>query len=382
MTPKPFRIAIADAEIADLRRRLGRARFPGEAAGGGWQLGTDLAYLQKLIGHWHESYDWRRHEARLNRLPHYKATIDGQEIHFIHQPGSGPAPRPLLLTHGWPSSFLEFIDVIEPLAHPERNGGAAGDAFDVVVASLPGFGFSAAPPKPIDPRRIAGLWHKLMTEVLGYRHYLAQAGDWGSLVTSWLGLDYPGDLIGMHLTMLPLKPWRGKGAPPLSAEETAFVDGMRQWWVEQIGYQSIQSTKPQTLAFGLSDSPVGLAGWLVEKFRTLADTQGSLERRFSKDQLCTMLSLYWFTNCINSANWMYWAGREAKSANLGPGQRVRVPTAYADYRVDQTPRTPRAWGERMYDIVRWQVMAQGGHFAAQEEPEAFVADLRAFSRQL
>lgn len=382
MTPKPYRIRIPDADIADLKRRLGRVRWPNEPAEGGWRFGSNLAYMQKLIGHWHDSYDWREHEARLNAFPHHTVEIDGQLIHYIHEPGSGAVPRPLLLTHGWPSSFMEFLDVIEPLAHPERIGGDTAEAFDVVVASLPGFGFSGAPQKPMSARTIAGLWHKLMTQVLGYRHFVAQGGDWGSLVTSCLALDHPGVLDGIHLTMLPLKPWRGGGAPPLTEAEKTYVAGMRSWWQEQLGYQRLQSTKPQTLAFALADSPAGLAGWLVEKFRTLADTRGNLERRFSKDQLCTMLSLYWFTGCINPANWMYWAAREEATARLGPGQRVVVPTGYADYAVDTAPRPPRSWGMRMYDIVHWAEMRAGGHFAALEEPEAFVADLRSFVRRL
>jgi len=382
MLAKPYRIHVSDAALGDLRRRLARARWPNEPAEGGWRFGSELAYMQKLIAHWREVYDWRAHEARLNAFPHHTVEIDGLRIHYIHEPGSGAVPRPLLLTHGWPSSFIEFLDVVQPLAHPERFGGDTADAFDVVVASLPGYGFSAAPPRPIGARAIAGLWHKLMTRVLGYRHFIAHGGDWGSLVTSCLALDHPGVLDGIHLTMLPLRPWRGAGAPPLSEDERAYVAGMRAWWQEQRGYQLVQATKPQTLAFALTDSPVGLAGWLVEKFRTLADTRGSLERRFSKDQLCTMLSLYWFTGCINPANWMYWAAREEATAQLGPGRKVAVPTGYADYPVDSAPRPPRSWGMRMYDIVHWSVMPAGGHFAAMEEPEAFVADLRSFVRRL
>jgi len=382
MTPKPYRISIPDAAIADLKARLGRARWPSEPAEGGWRFGSNLGYMQKLVQHWRETFDWREQEARLNAFPHQTVEIDGQVIHFIHEPGSGAVPRPLLLTHGWPSSFLEFLEVIEPLAHPERFGGDTAEAFDVVVASLPGYGFSSAPPAPMDAHAIAGLWHQLMTRVLGYRHFVAQGGDWGALVTSCLALDHPGVLDGIHLTMLPLKPWRGAAAKPLSEAERNFITGMRAWWQEQIGYQRMQSTKPQTLAFALTDSPVGLAGWLVEKFRTLADTKGSLERRFSKDQLCTMLSLYWFTGCVGPASWMYWAARENATARLGPGQRVAVPTGYADFAVDAAPRPPRSWGMRMYNIVHWSEMPSGGHFAALEEPEAFVADLRAFVRRL
>lgn len=380
--PEPFRIEVPDAAIADLRRRLSAVRWPDQVAGGGWRFGTERGYLRKLVDYWRENFDWREQEQRLNRFPHYRVEIAGQPIHFIHQPGSGAAPRPLLLTHGWPSSFIEFLDVIEPLAHPERFGGSEADAFDVVVVSLPGFGYSAAPPEPMSPRAIAGLWRTLMTRVLGYRHFVAHGGDWGSLVTSWLGLDHPEVLAGIHLTMLPLRPWVRPPAPALSAEETDFIRAMRLWWRDEVGFQAIQATKPQTLAYGLTDSPVGLAGWLVEKFRSLGDTGGNIERRFSKRQLCTLLSLYWFTGCINSANWLYWSARQQNVTHLAPGQRVMVPTGYADFPINGAPRVPRSWGERAYDIVQWREMPAGGHFAALEEPEALVGELRHFNRLL
>jgi pimeloyl-ACP methyl ester carboxylesterase len=289
--------------------------------------------------------------------------------------GSGAKRLPLILTHGWPSTFREFLDVVEPLA---------ADGFDVVVPSLVGYGFSSKPARPIGPAAMAELWHRLMHDVLGYERYAAQAGDWGSFVTSRLALQHPESVIAIHLTMLPLRPHlKHPSQPPVTAEEAEWIGKMKAWWRQEEGYRSIQSTKPMALAFGLMDSPVGLAGWLADKYWRLGDTNKhhpyeGMEARFPMHVMCTQLSIYWFSGTINSANMLYKAGPAEGSALLKPGERVTVPTAYSDYPMDVLPPTPESWGRRGYNIVRWREMKAGGHFAAMEEPKLFAEDVCAF----
>jgi pimeloyl-ACP methyl ester carboxylesterase len=385
--PKPFRVQVSDADLADLKARIARVRWPHEPQPNeDWAYGTPRAYLERLIPHWRDQFDWRAAEARINRFPQYTADfdLDGEthRIHFIWKKGSTSAPRPLILTHGWPSSFVEFLDVIEPLAHPERFGGRAEDAFDVVVPSLIGFGFSSQPKRPIGPAKIATLWHRLMTETLGFTTYFAQACDWGSYVTSRLALQHPDDLRAIHLTMLPLRPFlKHPSQPPLTEPEKVWIGQMKDWWAREDGYRAIQSTRPMALAYGVTDSPVGLAGWLADKINRLADTKkghpyAGIEARFPHEVMCTMLSVYWFSGSINSANTIYKAAPAEGSGLLKPGERVTVPTAYTDYPIDSLPPTPESWGHRGYNIVRWRQMDRGGHFAAQEEPELFVKDVR------
>lgn len=394
----PFTVHISEEEVEDLRRRLQRTRFPNEPAGNRhWEYGTSLPYMEKLVAYWRDDFDWRAAEEKLNRFPQFRASFTDDEgedhtIHFIYERGTktenGPDPIPLIMTHGWPSTFREFIDVVEPLAHPERFG-REGPAFDVIVPSLVGYGFSSLPRKPIGPAAIAELWHRLMTECLGYDGYAAQAGDWGSFVTSRLALQHPDAVRAIHLTMLPLRPaLKDENQKPVSDEESKWIREMQAWWRQEEGYRSIQSTKPMALAFGLADSPAGLAGWLADKYYRLGDTDKTdtidgMERRFPYDDILTQFSIYWFTGTINSANTLYKAGPAEGSNQLKPGERVTVPVAYSEYPIDTLPDTPRSWAERSYDIVRWRIMEKGGHFAAMEEPEYFADDVRdAFAEML
>ncbi len=390
----PFTLHVPEEELQDLKRRLGRTRFPNEPLGNAhWEYGTSLPYMERLVEYWRDDFDWRKAEAALNRFPQFLATLtdangEDHEIHFLYERGSGEAAVPLILTHGWPSTYREFLDVVDPLAHPEKYG-RPGPSFDVVVPSLIGYGFSSKPRIPIGPAAIADLWHRLMTEVLGYERYAAQAGDWGSFVTSRLALQHAESLLGIHLTMLPLRPHlKHASQPPVSAEEAAWIKEMQGWWRQEEGYRSIQSTKPMALAFGLMDSPAGLAGWLADKYYRLGDTDKSdtmegMIARFPFDTILTQFSIYWFSGTINSANTLYKAGPAEGSASLKPGERVGVPTAYSEYPIDVLPLTPRSWAERSYDIVRWRIMEKGGHFAAMEEPELFADDVReAFAEML
>jgi len=380
MTPTPFRIEVPEATLADLRERLGRTRFPDQAPGAPWAFGADLAYVKELCAYWRDHYDWRKHEAMLNAFPQFTAPVANIGLHFIHAEGRGPAPLPLLLSHGWPGSVWEFHTIIPMLTDPARFGGDPRDAFTVVAPSLPGYGFSFAPGQPrFGITEIADAFATLMTDVLGYRRFAAQGGDWGGFITSRLGLAYADRLAGIHVNLLSLRRDLPRPANPTS-EERAYIDDLGTWLREETGYQWIQGTKPQTLAYGLTDSPAGLAAWIVEKFRTWSDCGGDVERRFSKDELLTNITLYWVTGAINSSFWPYYARYHAPWP-IGDGQRVEVPTAYAAF-PKEIVRPPRAWAERVYNIRRWTVMPSGGHFAALEEPRALVDDVRAFFRDL
>jgi pimeloyl-ACP methyl ester carboxylesterase len=382
MQIEPFRIAVPDAVLTDLRERLARTRFPDEIPGSGWTYGTNLAYLRELVAYWKDRFDWRAAEKRLNALPQFRARVGDLGIHFIHQRGTGPAPLPLVITHGWPGSVAEFAEIIGPLTDPARHGGDAADAFHVVAPSMPGYGFSDHPTQPgMDPERIAALWAELM-EGLGYARFGAQGGDWGSMVTTYLGARHADRVLGIHLNMVIAFPedQKNPNLDGVQSEELAGLMQAQQFQNEETGYQRIQGTKPQTLAYALNDSPAGLAAWIVEKFRTWSDCGGDVEKRFTKDQLLTNVMLYWIPETANSSCRLYY---EAVHAEKFPpmGLRVDVPTGCAIF-PGELYKPPRVWAERMFNVQRWTRMPAGGHFAAMEEPRALVDDIRAFFRPL
>ena len=381
MTLEPFKINVPNHVLDDLRARLDRARWPDEVPESGWRYGTDLAYMKELCAYWRDRYDWRAHEARLNALRQFTAPVGGGiTVHFIHVRGVGPNPLPLLLSHGWPGSIWEFHKLIPLLTDPGSHGADPADAFTVVAPSLPGYTFSFTPnQRRLSIAETADLFLRLMTDTLGYKRFGAQGGDWGAFITSRLALAYSSRVAGIHVTLLGLRRDLGAPAEPTD-EEKRYLDELRHWEREETGYQWIQGTKPQTLAYGLTDSPVGLAAWIVEKFRTWSDCGGDVERRFSKDTLLTNVMLYWLTGAINSSFWLYFARRHSPWP-LPDNQRIEVPTAYASF-PREILHPPRAWAERMYNIKRWTLMPAGGHFAALEEPEALAADIRAFFRDL
>jgi microsomal epoxide hydrolase len=380
MTIKPFQIRVGDDVLADLRTRLERVRWPDEVPDSGWRYGTSLAYMTELCTYWRDRYDWRAHEAQLNALPQFTAAVGDLPVHFIHAQGNGPKPMPLLLSHGWPGSVWEFHELIPMLTDPGRHGGDPNDAFTVVAPSLPGYGFSFSPNQPrFGVAEIADVFAQLMMDVLGYGRFAAQGGDWGAFITARLGLIHPNNLAGIHVTLLGIR--RDLAAPAEPTEdEKRYLEELRLWEREETGYQWIQGTKPQTLAYGLTDSPVGLAAWIVEKFRTWSDCGGDVERRFTKDVLLTNVMLYWITGAINTSFWPYYARRHSPWP-IPDNQRIEVPTAYARF-PREILHPPRAWAERMYNIRRWTEMPAGGHFAALEEPQALAADIRAFFRDL
>jgi pimeloyl-ACP methyl ester carboxylesterase len=377
--PVPFTLHVPDAAIADLRERLARTRLP-DQAGEPWAYGSDVAYMQELVRYWHDEFDWRAAEATLNALPHYKLPLHGIEVHFLHVPGTGPDPCPLLLSHGWPGSVLEFLAIIPHLTDPARFGGDPADSFTVVAPSLPGYGLSFAPGQQrFGVEAIADCFADLMT-ALGYQRFAAQGGDWGAFVTSRLGYAHARRLIGIHLNLMPIPRDPAALADP-TPEEARYLEELRIFLKEETGYQWIQGTRPQTLAFALTDSPVGLAAWIVEKFRAWSDCGGDLESVFSKDQLLANIGLYWFTGAIGSSFWPYYA-RLHGPWHVPPGETVDVPTGFAAF-PREILRPPRSMAERVYtDLRRWTVMRRGGHFAAMEQPEALADDIRAFFRPL
>jgi len=376
---EPFRIAISDDVLADLRSRLERTRLPDEIPGSGWDYGTNLAYLRELIEYWRARYDWRTHERALNRFAHFRATAGGEELHFIHEPGRGPNPKPLLLLHGWPGSVYEFMELIPRLTDPAAHGGDARDAFTVVAPSLPGYGFSARPrTRAMNIQAMADIVFKLM-QVLGYERFGAQGGDWGAAITSRLGEIYRDRLYGIHINIVAVGAAEGRRPDELNEAEKVFLGDLERFRRDETGYQWIQGTKPQTLAYALNDSPAGLAAWIVEKFRTWSDCQGDVERRFSKDQLLTNAMIYWLSETINSSMRLYYEARH-HPWRLAPNTRIETPTAVANFPAELM-RPPRSWAERAYNVVRWTVMPSGGHFAAMEEPALLADDIRAFFRE-
>jgi len=379
MKLKRFEIRVSQEVLDDLNHRLMRTRWPNEPANAGWRYGTNLSYMRKLVAYWLDGYDWRAAEKRLNRFPQYVAEVSGYHIHFLYEPGSGDNPLPLVITHGWPGSFVEFLDIIEPLAHPERFGGDVADAFDVVVPSMPGYGWSSPPAVPITTRHIATLWNELMTEVLGYEKFVAQGGDWGSLVASWLGFDFPNVVKAIHINMMGLRPFTGKGSTPLSHEEEAWLALARDQLSREDGYQHIQGTKPQTLAYGLTDSPVGLAAWIIEKFHGWTNPQAD-EPPFTMDQLLTNVMIYWITESANTASWLYSAARREGARGLGKGEHIGTPTGFISFPNDLFPPPPLSWVKRTYNCVHSTEMGSGGHFAALERGEDLIADMRTFFR--
>lgn len=380
MTIQPFRINIVQSTLDDLRERLAHTRWPDEVQEAGWEYGTNLDYLKGLVAYWQHQFDWRAQEATLNHFAHFRAQIDGLGIHFIHEHGRGPNPLPIIITHGWPGSFFEMVKIIPLLTDPGSHGGDPSDSFDVIVPSLPGFGFSDRPTiGGMTLSKTAELWARLMKEELGYSRFAAAGGDVGSGVTQHLALAHPELLVGIHLTFL--------GSSSSSAEHLNLTEAERHYlsagqrWMQQEGaYEHLQSTKPQTLAYGLNDSPTGLAAWITEKFRSWSDCDGEIERRFSKDELLTNIMIYWVTQTLNSSIRTYYENAYAISS-LSAGQYIDVPTGFALFPKEiEVP--PREWAERTLRIEHWTQMPRGGHFAALEEPELLVEDVRAFFRSL
>jgi len=379
---RPFAIRADARALEDLSDRLTRTRWPDEVSDARWDYGANLAYLRELVEYWATRFDWPTQERLLNALPQFIAEIDGLDVHFVYVRGAGPDPLPLVITHGWPSSFFEMYKIVGPLADPARHGGNAADAFDVVVPSLPGFGFSGRPARR-GPSHTDSLWRKLMTEVLGYRFFGAHGGDVGARVTSALGRFHGDVVVGIHIGSVDLEwPEPAPADADLSEAEREYLARTRRWDRNEGAYSEIQATRPQTLAYGLNDSPAGLAAWIVEKFRAWSDCGGNVESRFTKDELLTNIMIYWLTQTIGSSMRRYFEARHDPAPNpLRPGERIGTPTGVAMFPGETELVVPREWAERCYNLKRWTAMPRGGHFPALEEPELLVDDLRAFFRE-
>jgi epoxide hydrolase len=371
----PFRIDIPDADLDDLRQRLRQARWPDPETVDDWSQGIPLAYVRELCEYWLERYDWRASEARLNRFPQFRTEIDGVGIHFVHARSPEEGALPLVITHGWPGSIVEFHKVIEPLADPVAFGGDAADAFHVVCPSLPGYGFSGKPDRPgWDTARIAAAWGRLMTR-LGYPRYAAQGGDWGAQVTTALGMNHPEHLAGIHLNMPIAFP--ESGATDLTEREQAALATMRHYDTWDSGYFKEQSTRPQTVGYGLADSPAGLCAWIVEKFWAWTDCDGDPANVLTRDEMLDNVMLYWLPAAGASSARLYWENNG--KAFLGP---VTVPVGCSIF-PKEIFRPSRRWADRQLTNVHyWNELDKGGHFAAFEQPEAFVSEVRACFRPL
>ena len=382
MPVQPFKIDVSDSVLEDLKARLERTRWPDELPGTNWDYGSNLDYVKELVEYWRTKFDWRAQEKLINSFSHFKTKIDGLAIHFIHEKGKGPDPMPIVLTHGWPGTFFEMHKIIPLLSDPAGHGGDPADAFDVVAPSMPGYGFSDHPTEPgLDVLGVGDMWAKLMSENLGYQRFGAQGGDWGASVTAKLGFSHADKVIGIHSTMvIRPAPYMGPGSRELSEEEKGMLQRGRDWMADEGGYFHIQSTKPQTLSYGLNDSPAGLAAWIVEKYRAWSDCGGDVEKRFTKDELLTTITIYWVTQSIGSSTKLYYETLR-KPWRLEKDEKIQVPCGIALFPAEiNVP--PREWAERSYNVQRWTVMPSGGHFAALEEPVRLAEDIRAFFRPL
>jgi microsomal epoxide hydrolase len=378
---RPFQLSVPESVLKDLRQRLLSTRLPDEPPLDPWSTGTSVAYVKHLLDYWRDGFDWRVQEAKLNAFRQFTVPLAGIDVHFIYEQGKGPRPMPLLLSHGWPGSVMEFYKLLPRLTDPARFGGDPADAFTVIAPSLPGYVFSFKPgQKRFSVEEIAEVFAKLMTEVLGYQRFGAQGGDWGAFIASRLGFAFPERMIGIHLNLLAVRRDPKMVANP-TPEEKVFLDQLNFFLKEETGYQWIQGTKPTTLALALTDSPAGLAAWLVEKFRTWTDCDGNPETALTRDEMLVAIMLYWVTGAIGSSFWPYYA-RMHGPWPIPEGSTVDVPAGYVEF-PKEILRPPRSVAERMYtDIRRWTVMPKGGHFAALEQPEALSAEIRAFFRSL
>lgn len=375
---QPFTVHIPQSVLDDLSDRLARTRWPDEVTGAGWDYGSNLAYMRGLIDYWHNKFDWRAQEKAINQFAHFRTDIDGIGIHFIHERGKGENPMPIMLLHGWPSSFWQMLKIIPLLTDPASHGGEASDSFDVIVPDLPGYGFSDRPrEKGMSVFRIGDLFARMMKDELGYGRFAVRATDLGTGVAQQLGLFHSNSIIGLHLS--GANP-RASVSPPqdLSEAEKRFVADIQDFWAREGAYAMMHATKPQTLAYGLNDSPAGLAAWIIEKFRAWSDCDGDVEKRFTKDELLTNLTIYWATETINSSCRLYY---ETTHIWQDPGKRIELSTAMAIFPKDFIPQ-PREWTERQYNVQRWTPMLRGGHFPEWEEPEMLADDIRSFFRPL
>ena len=375
-----FEINFSDVEIQNVKTKVASFPWHEMPKDGGWSFGTNIDYMKNLADYWTKEYDWKSQEVRLNQFPNYKTKVDDLDIHFIIKKSSSPKAIPLILIHGWPGSIVEFLEIIDPLCEPEKYGNDNEVCFDIIAPSIPGFAFSGKPENPIGPRRIASIFNKLMTEKLGYKKYVAQGGDWGSAISTWLGFDHSKNCKGIHINMLPARHIDG----PKTEEEKSWDRQFSKDYVSQSGYFAIQSTKPQTLSYAMMDSPVGVAAWIIEKFYHWSDLEDrSLELTYQKDDLLTNIMIYILTKSFNTSSWIYY-GRAKEGGRIlsQDGRRVEVPTGCAVYPKEFLTWPPKSYVERLFNIVHWSEMNRGGHFAALEQPSSLINDIQDFCKKI
>ena len=377
---RPFKINISNKIIENINKKVSEYPWHEMPDDGGWAYGTNIEYMKEISKYWVDKFDWKSVEGKINKFQNFKSNIEGIDIHFIQEKGSGSNPKPLLLSHGWPGSIIEFLHIIDQLAHPEKFGGKEEDAFDVVVPSLPGFGFSGRPSKPIGPRKMASIFNSLMTEVLGYKKYIAQGGDFGGAIATWLGYDFPKTCEAIHINILIVRHPDG----PQTKEEKKWEESFESNQLMENGYRIQQATKPQTLSYAMMDSPVGVAAWIIEKMCGWSDIKNNdIESVYSKDTLLSNIMVYLVTKTFNTASWIYY-GRREEGGRFFPkeGLPLKIPTAVALFPKEYLEWAPRSYVERIYNVQRWTKMPKGGHFAALEQPDLLVDDIRAFARTL
>ena len=377
---KPFKLEISDKILQNIYSKVKNFPWHEMPDDGGWDYGTNLDYMKEFCAYWVTKFDWKKTEERINKFKNFKSNINGIDIHFIHEKGSGSNPKPLLLSHGWPGSIIEFLNIIDQLAHPEKYGGKEEDAFDVIVPSLPGYGFSGRPPRPIGPRKIATTFNSLMTKVLGYKKYIVQGGDFGGTIATWLAYDFPKNLFGIHVNIFIIRHPDG----PQNEEEKEWQERFKKEQRIEDGYRTQQATKPQTLSYAMMDSPVGVAAWIIEKMRGWSDLKnGNIESVYSKDILLSNIMVYLVTKTFNTASWIYYGRREEGGRSLPKDHLpLKVPTAVALFPKEYLEWAPRSYVERIYNIKKWTEMPKGGHFAALEQPDLLIKDIKDFSKIL
>ena len=377
---KPFKVNISETIIQDIYKKVKQYPWNEIQNLEGWKHGTNFKYLKEISNYWVNDFNWRKHEEKRNKFSNFLTKVDKIDIHFIQEKGSGSNPIPLIIMHGWPGSFAEFLNIIEKLAHPEKFGGNKEDSFDVIVPSLPGFGFSGKPTKPIGPRKIADIFNKLMIKNLGYKSYIAQGGDWGATISNWMGYDYPKTCTAIHINCLTMRHPEG----PKSQEEKDWQKKFDRDQIMQDGYRSQQATKPQTLSYAMIDSPVGIAAWIIEKFYFWSDLKNNnIETVYSKDTLVANIMIYLVTKTFNTASWIYY-GRREEGGRFFPKDfhKIKIPTAVAIFPAEMSEWPPRTYVDRIFNLKRWTKMDKGGHFAAMEQPDLLVDDIVKFARTL
>lgn len=380
MKIQPFEINYPADKIEEIKTKVVNYRWHEMPTDGGWSFGTNIDYMKDLSKYWLNSFDWKTQEKRLNNFPNFKTKVDDIDIHFISKKSSSQNAIPLILIHGWPGSILEFLKIIDPLCEPEKFGKKDQISFDVIAPSIPGFGFSGPPSNPIGPRKVAEIFNKLMTENLGYKKYVAQGGDWGSAISTWLGFDHAETCQAIHINMLPVRHFEG----PITDEEKKWESDFNKEYISQSGYFTIQSTMPQTLSYAMMDSPVGIAAWIIEKFYYWSDLKnGTLEATYSKDDVLANIMIYILTETFNTASWIYY-GRVKEGGRVlsKEGRRVEVPTGCAIFPKEFLKWPPKSYVDRLFNVVHWSEMKEGGHFAALEQPVSLVNDIRSFYKKV